>query len=83
MANLSTLTPHSSLVFEDDNSTDSENGCTSDELDVEKKENKDKDALEDSQEQDNGATCSSLSRKNFRNSTFPKKYVHTYDKREI
>ncbi|XP_046849566.1 unconventional myosin-IXa-like isoform X3 [Xenia sp. Carnegie-2017] len=36
-ANLSTLTPHSSLVFEEDNTTDSENG-TSDEIDGEKKD---------------------------------------------
>lgn len=37
MANLSTLTPHSSLVFEEDNSSDTENG-TSDEIDGEKKD---------------------------------------------
>lgn len=56
-ANLSSLTPHSSLVFDEDNSTDSDN-CTGDELDGEKKdrqeksitEEQDKDVSEDKQE---------------------------------
>ena len=51
-ANLSSLTPHSSLVFEDGNSTDSDNG-TSDEIDGEKKENEGRrtvGAVDDNQE---------------------------------
>ena len=40
-ANLSTLTPHASLMFDEDNSTDSENG-TSDEIDGERKESVEK-----------------------------------------
>ena len=40
-ANLSTLTPHASLMFDEDNSTDSENG-TSDDIDGEKKESLEK-----------------------------------------
>jgi hypothetical protein len=56
-ANLSTLTPHSSLVFEEDNSTDSENG-TSDEIDGEKKELVEENAVFEDNSEREGATAS-------------------------
>ena len=55
-ANLSTLTPHSSLVFEEDNSTDSENG-TSDEIDGEKKESSVEQKVDIKEEETQGASA--------------------------
>ena len=64
-ANLSTLTPHSSLVFEEDNSTDSENG-TSDEIDGEKKESvEEKSAVVEDTRERQGATASPELSKSF------------------
>lgn len=61
-ANLSTLTPHSSLVFEEDNSTDSENG-TSDEIDGEKKEPVKTIIEVDNTQKTKGATASEIQSK--------------------
>lgn len=58
-ANLSTLTPHASLMFDEDNSTDSENG-TSDEIDGEKKESLEKNDTEDTQVKQSAATSQEL-----------------------